>query len=511
MSSDLAWFEDDDSTPSGTLSFAPTNGVASDAQERHLINDQDASGDDDSEDLLITAMSRNGGTSDPFTFEDELAANGWIEYRLIGSSGTGIQPQTTGWIRLGKGRFSRVKLLPARTIREFEFRINIPVGAGVVAKDVKVRLIEGQRAISLELGHYEGGAQGIVMGLGDGSFTDILHGFEVAPASPEDNTVIVSKGANIHAGVPIASIKETITFNDEDVNTDALASGEEYPVTLSRSSTGATVVTKGAKGTAPVADDAFPDVPDGDRFLCFVRVPYSATITDSEIDQSLLEYGCAKVVSNGLSAFVHPFEMLCGNAVVVSPSKYPITYTDDSDNYVFVLPSGEVQVNTTGAKPDDRAMMIWTATLSSGSVTAETDLREFKYLNPVEVTIRQDGTLSSNVNYSHYPRGCQAYLLPIGGVSVSLGDVGATGQTQWEIEACPPDGSFASIYPSSGDEDNRPLIDESSTDPVDRSSLPETLSFGGWTRFRATVIDVPSTPSTDAVIVLRLSAVGVST
>ncbi len=171
MSAEWGWFESDNTTANATASYTPTNGVPTAAIARHLFNDNGSLlGATDSGDFLLTGISRPAGVGE-YTDTDALAAGGYIEVRLTGKVGTGIANQTTGWVRLGRGRYLRVKNIPVGCARTFEIRANVPLGVGVLAKDYKLRLIEDMRAIMLEMGHTEGGAQGVRIGLGDLDFT----------------------------------------------------------------------------------------------------------------------------------------------------------------------------------------------------------------------------------------------------------------------------------------------------------------------------------------------------
>jgi len=83
------WYLPDGVTADADESFAPVNGIPTTPVERRLYNDfGGAEGSVDSEDFLITAVSRSTGIGD-YSMDDELAASGWIEIRLTGSGGTG--------------------------------------------------------------------------------------------------------------------------------------------------------------------------------------------------------------------------------------------------------------------------------------------------------------------------------------------------------------------------------------------------------------------------------------
>src|SRR5688572_14984095 len=132
MSARWEWYNPAETVVTSFLSFAPINGVATAAQELHLANDLDGTGPaTDSEAFLVTALARNAGVGE-FSTDDEIVANGWVEGRLIGTTGSDISAQTSGWTKIGRGRFMRVYGIPRESARHWEFRINIPTGVGVV-------------------------------------------------------------------------------------------------------------------------------------------------------------------------------------------------------------------------------------------------------------------------------------------------------------------------------------------------------------------------------------------
>jgi hypothetical protein len=505
----LQWLLTDGVTVDASESFAPENGIPGDPVARRLYNDWDGSvGSVDSGDFLITAVSRSTGVGD-YSADDELAASGWIEICLTGSGGTGMVNQTTGWMKVGRGRFVRVKGIKAEGYRTIEQRLVIPIGSGIVAKEYKLRIIEDARAYMLQYGHTEGGAQGLRMGVGDASWTEILVGFEAVEAAVPDNTIEVARGISVFAGVPVPEMAEALTFSNLDSAAAALASGEEYLALVTIDGTGAKTVTKSVKGAAPLSEANLPDVPDGHREIFWAQVPFSAVITDAEIHMERKVYGGAALVGTGLSPTLHPFECLIGNALVVVPYSIDLDLTDDDLNYVWLSPSGGIESNTTGIQPEDMSCLIYELTVASGVITDRIDCRPWLYPNPVEVRLDIHGALSgSPVGYGVLATRSSAYLVPFVGVTAAVGDRGGTsGLTKFDIEATDRDNTYASIYTDTSPDDLRPQIAYNAADPVDRESFPQVLFFHGGTRFKLSVPTVPGTASNGGHVVLRFAAV----
>jgi hypothetical protein len=506
----LQWLLTDGVTVDASESFAPENGIPGDPVARRLYNDWDGSvGSVDSGDFLITAVSRSTGVGD-YSADDELAASGWIEIRLTGSGGTGMVNQTTGWLKVGRGRFVRGRAILAQGYRTIEQRLVIPLGAGIVGKEYKLRIIEDARAFMLSYGHTEGGAQGLRMGLGDASWTEILSGFEVVEAAVPDNTVEIARGVEVFAGVHYAAMAETATFSNLDGDGDALTIGNSYLALGSRDGTGGpTVWTKSVQGASPLSEANLPDLPDGHREIAWVEVPFSAVITDAEIHMERKVYGGAALVGTGLSPALHPFECLIGNALVVVPYSIDLDLTDDDLNYVWLSPSGGIESNTTGLQPEDMSCLIYELTVASGVITDRIDCRPWLYPNPVEVRLDIHGALSgSPVGYGVLPTRSSAQLVPFVGITAAVGDRGGTsGLTKFDIEATDRNDTYVSIYTDTSPDDLRPQIAYNAADPVDRESFPQVLFFHGGTRFKLSVPTAPGTASNGGHVVLRLAAV----
>lgn len=506
MSAEWEWRESDNVTVNSTVSFAPVNGTPTAETARFLNN---TSTTDDSGDFLVTGVSRPAGVGD-YLSTDALAALGYIEVRLTGSGGTGIVNQTTGWTKIGRGRYLRVKAIPAECWREFEVRLNIPLGAGVLEKDLKCLVIEDLRSIMLEWGHTEGGAQGLRMGLGDASFNEVLYGGLMTEDGTPDNTVHVSTVGMVFLGVPSVNLDELLTLSNADSAAATLSSGEEYLARVSVDGTGSATVTKSVKGTAPLSESLVPAVPDGHKSLGWVQVQFDATINTADIHQDDLIYGCAALVGTGTIPDIHPFEALIGDALIISPTVVPVSLTDDDVNYVWISPSGGVEANVTGLQPEDMSCLIYEVTVASGVITEVIDCRPWIYPNPVEVHLYRQGTLAgAQVFYGVLPTASQAYLLPIGGIVAAVGDRGgASGSTLFDVFATDRDNTYVTLFTDSGTQEERPEIAYNATNPIDTGSIPQVLSFHGGARFKGSVVSVPGTASVDAMLTLRFSAVG---
>lgn len=503
------WLEDDGVTENATFDFAPVNGIPTDPIVRRLYNNPDAeAGGAGSGDFLITVLSRDAGVG-AFTASDELAANGFIKVQIVDSGGTGIVGQTTSLTPVGKGRFLLTRAIPEGAYREFQFVADVPLGYGMLAKEWVVDVIEGQRAISLEMGHYEGGAHGIRMGLGDLSVSGLAFGGDIEPAGSPDNTVTVRAFGAVQHGVPSIRLDEVLTFNDEDADAVSLSTDEHYAVLVAIDDQGDLYTEKAPLAADPPSETEVPALPDGFIRLGHVFVPFSGEISDAEIDQAARTYAFGALIGTGLSPELHPYEALLGNAIVVVGDRQPIALVDDSVNRIWVDPTGANYVSDT--QPGDLAQLWYEVTMASGVQTALRDCRPFLYPNPVEVVLKAPGTLSAADELGFGVLSCrqQAYLLPIGGICASVGLAGgSSGATIFDIHATNRNTTYASIFPDSGTQDERPTIAYDATEPTTFAAKPQRLTYSGGDRFKLEVAAIPGTASKDGTVVLKFSGVG---
>jgi hypothetical protein len=499
----LQWYDETGTTQNPTLAFTPDNGTPGAEQTLRLYNDKDSSyAADTAPDVLITVLTRDGGSSDPFTATHSLAASGWIEARAVDASGAGIIVQVTPWTAVGGGRFLATREIPSDCYRSIEFRPNIPGGAGTVASEALARAYHSGESTVMEDGTYASGVQGIVCGLGDGATTGILDGGALTEAGTPDNTVEVADVSWEHLGEPQTLLAHALTFNDEDSAAAALASGEAYPATLSLGAGPTVTVTKGVKGTAPLDVTDWPEPPAGEAFLGRVNVPFDATIETADIDQTDRLFTGFAWESDGLEFYVHGGVAIIGGRLVRKSSRLSVTLDASDTSWVWGHPDRTISATLTEAAPVPGALLHYEVTTDGSGVTGVVDRRTWIGPNLFVLTLHKDGTLAaSGKAYGALPRNSKAYLLPLS-VFAALGDPGATsGSTILDVEYSEDGAAWASIYTTAA-AGQLPEIAFGASVPVDLDSRPEVLTFRGGTRFRLNVVQVPGTASTDAFVAL---------
>ena len=496
----LQFFLSDDSSEAVPLEFAVDGGVTSTAQATNLWNDKGGTEDsDDATELMISALSRDAG-SGSFSYNHEAARDGWMEARATGPSA-----YSTPWQPVGRAKRLLLKDLPKDTKIELEARLKAPAGVGTTNVEILLRAHCQRVDVPLEIGHHETGARGVLSGIGDPTVSGIVSGYLVTPNGSPDNKTDVSTGVHVHEGTVIAILGHELTYSNADSAAAALASGEEYPVTLSVGSGSTVTVTKGVKGTAPLdLEDDWPDVPDGEILIGKVRVPFDATISSGDIDQTGRDVRFFGYSASGLNVTLYGGWAITDNRDI-HPSR-PVTLALDASDtsYCWLSPDGSRSVNTTGVAPTDRALLLWEWDTDGSGITATRDRRPWHGPRVWPVVMRKSGSLSDgDKGYGTYPSPRPGSIRAVSGVVASVRNPGSgSAASLFDVRKKELGGSFTTIYTNTSPVDHRPSIAHSAADPVDYDSVPQVYNVGAFAQFEFEMIDNAGTPGTDAEVVL---------
>jgi len=503
---DLVWYDDADVAVAETFFVAPEGGTPTAATQFNLWNDKGSVlVSDTATEVRVTALSRDdGGTT--WSAEDELAASGMIEARAVGSAGTGIVAQTTAWTPIGRGRFLYLNDIPIDCKREIEVRISAIAGIGSVAKEVLVRATALGATEVLEQGHEESGAVGVVHGIGDGRFTALLEGGAITANGTPDDKVDITTIVYAHAGIPKSILGHEKTINGTDGAAAALTAGNAYWDTLSLGAAGTITETKSAQATAPLSTATRPAVPAGEIFLGYIEREFDATIESGDIYQDDKAYGWFNYESSGLNVTLHGGQFMADSKLTTWSRPTSLgALTASTTNYIWGITTGNgsFTITTTSARPTDRAFLLWALTTDGSGVTAAVRKMTFTGRPMVPVICDVAGTLTASTNfYRNWPAIGKGYLMPLIGISASLGGAGATsGSTIVDIATSEAGGAWTTIFTSSGTNDQRPTIAFAAGDPYDGGARPEVFTVPALGRLRFTVSAIPGTASTDLSVV----------
>ena len=493
----LAWYEEDDSALASALSFSPSNGTPTAEQTVHLWNDKDGTATADlATGVLVTALTRDDGSTDGYSFEDDAAANGWVEVKVVDQGGTDEpDPQATGWVPVGKNRYLSLRDIPSDGYHEIDVRINVPAGVGAQAKEVLIRATYGAIAEPLADGFWHSGQQGVRTELGDPDSTILLSGGAVTASGSPDEFVTVATWHALHAGVPTCLVTDAVELN-QTAGDGAIGSGEYYWAVLSAKSDGTVTTTKSDTLTAPHDPDERPDCPAGEVLLADVAVDYDAgggAIAAADISVDRREYGCfaLEYSAASLDVIASPVQAIVYGTLIRRTTGYDVTLAASDTSYLWLTPSGAVQATLDEIPPVDGSLMLWEATTNGSGVTAVVDRR--RWLGGKQLQFSISGNLSASLASVHacVLTGPGCYIRPIRGVEVSVGTTGDTsGATTVDVEYSNAGGAWTSIWPSAGTVDLRPSIAYNAANPL-TTAQPETILLQPGARLRAIVDAIP--------------------
>lgn len=489
MPVDLRWYEEDGETPAGPLAFAQTNGAPSDPVELILQND----GTDDAPGVSLSVLARPQGSSVPYSATDDLAANRWVEARLIDSS-AGAPPQVTGWLPVGGGWSVSLRAIPAGESRTLEVRTNVPAGVGTQAKDVLLRPLTTPTATPITPGL----PAGVRSGLGRVDMTYLASGGEVTPSGTPDSYVHVAPRTWVFGGQSLAADTEDVELT-QAAEDGALTAGKYYWACLSVGGSDSVTVTKSDALTAPPDLGALPAPPAGEIVLADVVVPYDDDITAAEIVTTRRELGAFALTlpASGLSVVVSGGEAVVSDRLIRKTAATDLTLDDDGTSWILLDADGIVQAVTdepTGAG----AILLWVVTAASGSITRAQDARVLVGERPAAtLTLTVPGALSVSSVSAPVLLPSRAQTLPARPLRWALGNTGgASGKTSIDLELSDAGGAWTSLGILAGDAiayDGAPAAE----------GFVETTTLPPGSRVRLVVSAVPGTASADLVAELQ--------
>lgn len=523
MTVDPALFESDDSTAATPIAFGTLSGGETSAIfTKHLWNGKDDPTADTLSGLVITAYERQVVEDEDTGEVVEVTAwnqagrattERWVEARYTNGDG-----ETTPWVEIGKGRWLGLDDLAAGEKWVLEFRMVVP-GGSISSAEREIRIVTDWDSFArpVDLGHHESGKRGVLSGLGDGSSSHLVSGYEGSPSSPADADVTFSDGVAVFEGDVLVDLEHAVTFDATDGDAATLAAGEEYWATVTKDSSSGLTVTKSSKGAAPLADSERPAVPTGHILVAYVRRNEDATIEAGDIyqDDGIRELGRFALLTDGLNGYIQPGEALLDNRRISRTGVMVAPLTESVENVIWLDPStgGLFVTDTTEDRPASRVMELWRVTTDASAETAREDRRQF--IGAREVQVFRAGTedvLAAADVIGHYyiPPGPGAWIRIPFGVFAALKDQGSSntgGQTKFDLEYSESGGAWTTVFTSQGTAalDRRPDIAFDEANPVDHSALPEVVHIPGDSRLRAAVDEVPSggtAPSGAVVIVI---------
>lgn len=392
----------------------------------------------------------------------------WARARIVGFSNAGDTTwsvASTDWQALGAWSFLvlgdvpagcdvylELKMRPPSTAAELDWRWSL----GITDAEYSVPAPPSLTAVD----------QGIIHGVGDRGASGIIRGCAVSVTSPtEDDEVHVAAGVFEIAGRLYGKVATDHALNQQDVAAAALTTGQSYYAALTLGASGVTV-TKGAKAASPTK----PTLPAGE-LLTYVKVRYQAggtsEILATDLEGTLLydRYLCE--AGSGLQVKIHPGRSLGGSTYRYSESIQLVTVAASDTSYLWQLASGLWESTLDETAPESTATGPWWEVTTDGAgVTAIVDRRTYAGRS---VVLRLAGAipgspgLFDDLLVEHE----ELWIEEVTG-RVSDNGGGASGSTKLDLEV-----NGTSLYPSSGTDDQRPVIAYNASDLVHRGGVPD--------------------------------------
>lgn len=504
MASNLIFKSSDGASTVTTLTFDDvTPGTPSAAQALRLLNDDSGGSVDDADSPILVLRQINSSNQ---AVDSGLRAidEHWLEVRAPGGGSSGSTQLATGWEPFGNLRSFELAKILAGEYTDVEFRYNPPGSAPEGQMQFLVDPEPGPAATSTANGLTESTRDGVLSGLGDDYYDEILFGGSASEASSPDDTVEYENTQFLVDGKRYALEAGAETLSNQDASSSALSAGEYYWAVFSLGPSGVTV-TKSDKDTTPADTTLVPSAPAGE--IPWVRVyrDDANVINDADI-VTLTETGQFSATITSLNVVLGPGRGRIGNRVTRSNNTTPLALTASTTNYVWLLPDGSRSVTTTSAAPAVRSYLLYTYTTDGSGVTATVDSREPVGGDVVPIEF-QFATVAGGgqIAYAIFPLRRDGYLLAE--QCASLIAAGApsgntTGGFRVDVEYRPPGGSWTSLFATTSTQAALTINAAEDTD-----AFPSAMRVPAGSILRATVTETAAydgTAPTNVILSLPL-------
>jgi len=374
----LVFYESDGATIAAAQTFPATDaGTISAPLTLYLYADRGTPGVGYHDVRLVAEAEITSGkwaeTGLPILDRQELQA------RIIGSANPSADPLFSargvgGWVPLGAGSTISLGDIRGDCAVEIEVRFapSLDGGTGSIPVNWGLRPVDGVRAVGRrELAE----PCGIVTGLGDPSFSEWITAPDVTESGTPDALANVSSRTFVAFGAAETETGHTLTLNQADSASAALASGEAYVALLSQPlAGGAAVATKRAKDVEGSAE--LPALPDDHLPIASVIVRYQAggtsVIGTADISSLCSDgRGALRYAADSLSVTVGRVRAVLPAVYVSIPSPTSVTLAPSLTTTLYVAPLGQITTS-----PAVGSLPLWTVTTDTVGVPgAPTDLR----------------------------------------------------------------------------------------------------------------------------------------
>lgn len=380
---------DGDGEPAGDITIAISGGEESAVIVRQIWNDKDDSlpGTTTAVGAVLALLANVGAGFKRYGLP--MLDERWFRARVTGALGTAA-PYVTATQPLGANSDLMLGDIPPGGGVEIELQAFAPGIGGATSATIKFD-IDGFRLSSALSKHTTlATGSGVVPADRVPGLLAIVSGGEVTAG--DTDTVAVARGKLVADGITVAFPAEEVVFDLEDGDAVELDADESYLVTLSRTSAGVLVVTKGPKAELVTP----PSVPAGNAPSATLTVAsadgVAVTVAQASVTEST-RYGAFSVRAGaGLAVTISRGEGVTSDLRQFLTHEVSAPVVASETNRVWRLGDGNHAVTQTDEAPEIDADLIALAITDAGAVTSVVDMRRFTHRGivtfPVEMVWR---------------------------------------------------------------------------------------------------------------------------
>ena len=493
MAASPKWYDNSNVLLSTPVSVAGTGGTPGTAAVVKLINHKGAGSGDPILNGQLIALSRANGSSDAYAEGGRsLLDRQMLEVRITGGYNQTLS--ATDWVKVGRGkRFDRLpSSITYDTGVTLELRVNAPADAADVDDQVRFALVDDRGRLIAE-GVSLAGGDGVCCPLGDPSAFLIVSGGNVA----QDDA-----GASNDVDVPdfvYLSQGKLWSLRSHEVTIAASTSGKNRYVGVILETDGTSGIVEGSEVVGALADSDKPAIATDEILLAWVQRDDTATIVTADISNTWTA-GLFSVTYSGLTATVNPGPYaIVDDSLVYQSGSQNATLGTSVTNYLWLLPSGSLEVTTTDVPTTQVKALILAELDTDGSgVTAFRDRRVISGAHAHATHFELRGDLDTTTYaYATLPNAKAAWLDPLRPILAGIGTQGdhSTGSTLFDVQVRRA-GTYTTLFADTAD---MPTIayNAGTAALIDSSVIPDRYDLPPFAEIRVKCNTLPTGGAND--------------
>lgn len=446
--------------------------------------------------LLILSRSTAAALLDPATPYTESGRPAldrqMIEVKI--NQGLNVTLSATDWVPMGRGAtFDKLPAsIAADTGVELYIRVNAPADASDVDEEVRLVLIDDKGRLIGEGVSFAGG-DGVCVPLGNPDGYQILSGGDVT----EDDA-----GAGNDVDVPdfvFISAGKLYCLRSHEITIAASTASTNRYVGIILETDGTSGTVEGDEVAGALSDDDKPAIADDEILIAWVARDDSATIYNADIT-NVWARGAFAVTYSSLTATVHsgPYAVV-DDSLVYHTGTANASLTAASTNYLWLLPSGALEVTTTDVPTTSAvALLLAILTTDGSSVTAFQDCRVVAGAHSHAAHLALAGDLdTSTYAYATLPNAKPAWLDPLRPIVAGIGAQGdhSAGSTLFDVQVR-RSGTYTSLFADTAD---MPTIayNAATTALYDADVIPDDYDLPRFAQIRVKCNTLPTGGAND--------------